>query len=72
MSVQKGLRTIRIILVKLAERPDCVEVCSYEGSQLIDVWIPILDRAIKRYESEAIRTRKYYGNIMSAGERLGR
>ena len=53
------LERIRQILLDIAERPDCVEVTHYDSIAIMR-FIEGLDRAIKRYKSEAKRVRKYY------------
>jgi len=50
---------MREIWVEIMERPDRVELTGYGRSGL--KWmLECLDKAIKRYESEARRVRKYY------------
>jgi len=59
MSVVNGLKRLREILLDLAAQPNCAEICHYDGQQ-VKWFIEDLDRAIRRYESEAARIRKYY------------
>jgi len=60
LSVVRGLETIRRILLDVAKRPDCAEITYYSGDTIEHFVTWHLDRAIKRYKSEAHRVRKYY------------
>jgi len=59
MSVVTGLDRMRQVWKKIMEREDCVEITGYEkwGLQWM---LECLERAIRRYEKEAARVRKYY------------
>ena len=59
MSVQTGLKRMRGIWVKIMKRPDRVEVTGYDEYGL-EWMLECLEKAIKRYEGEARRVRKYY------------
>jgi len=60
MSVQNDLKRLKRILEDLAEHPMCVEICRYDGRQIKYIFMEGLNRAIKHYESEARRVKKYY------------
>ena len=60
MSVVSDLERLKRILEDLAKDPRCVEICGYNGDQVGKYFMEALDRAIKRYKSEAARVRKYY------------
>lgn len=55
----KDLRHLRDILAGLANRSDCAEITGY-NSTAIKIKTRALDRAIKKYENEALRVKKYY------------
>jgi len=59
VSVVKDLQRIRHILLEVSERPDCAEITAYNPLS-IRIFVEGLDRAIKRYKSEAQRVKKYY------------
>jgi len=59
LSVVNKLRSCRYLLVKLGESSDCVNITGYDLDS-VEYFIGGLDRAIKRYESEARRVKKYY------------
>ena len=59
MSVQTGLKRMRQVWINIMERTDRVEITGYDEYGL--KWmLECLNKAIKRYESEAKRVRKYY------------
>jgi len=53
------LQKIRRILLDLSERSDCAEITHYNAVS-IRIFVGGLERAIKRYKSEALRVKKYY------------
>lgn len=59
MSVVSKLRSCRYFLLKLGKSPDCVKITGYD-LDAIKYNVDGLDRAIKHYESEAKRVKKYY------------
>ena len=59
MSVRRDLERIQDILVDLKEREDCAAITGYDKIA-IECFLQGLERAIKRYKTEARRVRKYY------------
>ena len=55
----RDLERCRNILLDISEREDCAELTHYPGYS-VKIFVGGLDRAIKRYKSEAKRVRKYY------------
>jgi len=46
-------------LLKIAERPDCVEVTGY-NPLTIKIFCDTIDQVLERYRREAARIRKYH------------
>ncbi|MBA7660773.1 hypothetical protein ES703_68779 [subsurface metagenome] len=59
MSVVRDLERCRSILLDISEREDCAELTHYNGYS-VKIFVGGLERAIKRYKSEAKRVKKYY------------
>ena len=59
MSVRRDLERIHDILMQLAEAPECVKISHYDPDA-IRIIARGLERAIRHYKSESLRTIKYH------------
>ena len=60
LTVLPHLERVRQILLEMAARPDCADITGYSDFGIKYHVEKGLDRAIKRYKSEAKRVSKYY------------
>ena len=65
MSVQGDLKRLRRILLNLAADPRCTEIAGYTAEQVKWFVHGGIDKALKRYQSEAARVAKYYSSKAS-------